>query len=70
MPFYDEVIDFISFTISMILGMIIIYFLIPYLPGYTGHFFVDLTTILIINVVAIFCLGCYILMKKILKRII
>ncbi len=70
MSFYDEVIDLISFTIAMILGLIIIYFLIPYLPGYTGHFFVDLTTILIFDAVAVFCLGCYILMKKVLIRII
>jgi hypothetical protein len=70
MSFYDEVIDFISFTIAMMSGLVIIYFLSPYLPGYTGHFFVDLTTILVFNAVAIFCLGCYILMRKILKRVV
>jgi hypothetical protein len=70
MSFYDEVIDFISFTIAMMSGLVIIYFLIPYLLEYTGHFYIDLTTILVFNAVAIFCLGCYILMRKVLKRII
>jgi hypothetical protein len=69
MSFDDEVIKFVCFTITMILGMIVLYFLNPYLPDYTGHLEDDLVIVLIINALAIFSIGVYCILTKIVFRI-